>query len=323
MREFLIKRILQTIFVFFVVSTVIFFLFRIVPGDPTSMLIDSQMSIEAQNLLRARWGLDKPLYLQYISYLKNLLRGEFGTSFFYGEPVFDLLAEKIINTLFLMGVSISLAIGLGVILGTFLGWKRGHKVEQVGVVGSLFLRSIPIFWTAIVLLAVFAFWLRIFPAGGMRTPGYEAATLMDKYLSWDFVYHLILPVACATLYFVADPMMIMRSSILEVRGEDFLEMARAKGLSEFQVMFKHGARNAILPVVTYTALLTGFAFGGQVLLEVVFAWPGMGREIVLAVDRLDYPVAQASFFLMAMIVILLNFLVDLLYGYLDPRIVYR
>lgn len=323
MREFLIKRTLQTIFVFFVVSTVIFFLFRIIPADPTAMLVDSQMSPEAQQLMKARWGLDKPLHIQYFHYLKNLMRGEFGNSFFYGEPVMDLLGEKIINTLFLMGVSVWLALGIGVILGTVLGWKRGHKVEQVGVVASLFLRSIPIFWTAIVLLGVFAFWLHLFPAGGMRTPGYMADTLWDKYLSWDFLYHLILPVACATLYFVADPMMIMRSSILEVRGEDFLEMARAKGLSGFQVMFKHGARNAILPVVTYAALLTGFAFSGQVLLEVVFSWPGMGREIVLAVDRLDYPVAQASFFLMAVLVILLNFLVDLLYGYLDPRIVYR
>jgi peptide/nickel transport system permease protein len=138
----------------------------------------------------------------------------------------------------------------------------------------------------------------------------------------DFLRHLVLPFVCASLYLMPEPLMIMRTSTLEVKGEDFLELLKAKGMSEAGVI-RHAARNSLLPVISWTTLMASFAFGGQVLLEVVFSWPGVGREMVMAVSRQDFPVAQATFFLMAFVVIVMNFILDMVYGYLDPRIVYK
>jgi peptide/nickel transport system permease protein len=223
----------------------------------------------------------------------------------------------------LMGVSILSAILVGGAVGTYCGWKRGGVIEKISIIITLFLRSVPIYWLGIMLLSIFVFWLGWFPGGGMHSLGFFTDSFWGKYLSLDFLRHLLLPGFCAFLTYLCDPLMIMRGSILEVQGEDYIELARGKGLSEWQVMFKHGMRNAILPLITYVAILVGFAFGGQVLLETVFSWPGMGREMVLAVTRQDYPVCQAAFFLMATVTVMMNFIVDLLYGLLDPRITYE
>lgn len=321
-RDYIIRRLFHTLIVLFAIMAILFAVFRLMPGDPTAVLVDSQLSASDQQAMLAQWGLDQPIPVQFWRYLKNLFTGDFGMSFYYRQPVLQVLSGPIWNTLILMTASMSVAVFLGVLLGAVLGWRRGSKLEQFGVVGGLFLRSIPIFWLGILLLMIFTYWLRIFPTGGIRTSGYEATSLLGIYFSWNFLYHLTLPFATALLYYLADPLLIMRTSMLEIKGEDFLEMAKAKGLKDYQVM-KHCVRNAILPVITFVAVWSGFAFGGQVLLETVFAWPGMGREIVQAVTRHDYPVAQAAFFLMSFVVVIMNFIVDLLYGYLDPRIVYQ
>jgi peptide/nickel transport system permease protein len=321
-RAFILRRLLHTFLVLFAILAILFAVFRLMPGDPTAVLIDSQLSEADQKALLAQWGLDQPLPIQFWHYLRNLLTGDFGISFYYRQPVMQVLGGPIWNTLVLMGSSMGVAVVLGVLGGMFLGWRRGSKGEKWGVVVALLLRSIPIFWLGILLLMIFTYWLRLFPTGGIRTSGYEAISLWSVYCSWDFLHHLAIPFATALLYYVADPLLIMRTSMLEIKGEDFLEMAKAKGLKDYQVM-KHCVRNAILPVITFVAVWSGFAFGGQVLLETVFSWPGMGREIVQAVTRHDYPVAQAAFFFMSFIVVFMNFIVDLLYGYLDPRIVYR
>lgn len=321
-RAYIIRRLFHTAIVLFAILAILFAVFRLMPGDPTAVLVDSQLSESDQRALLAQWGLDQPLPVQFWRYLKNLFTGDFGLSFYYRQPVMQMLSGPIWNTLILMVTSMSVAVVIGILAGMFLGWRRGSKWEQWGVVGALLLRSIPIFWLGILLLMIFTYWLRLFPTGGIRTSGYEALSLWRVYFSWDFFHHLVMPFATALLYYVSDPLLIMRTSMLEIKGEDFLEMAKAKGLEDRQVM-KHCVRNAVLPVITFVAVWSGFAFGGQVLLETVFAWPGMGREIVQAVTRHDYPVAQASFFLMSFIVVFMNFIVDLLYGYLDPRIVYH
>ena len=321
-RAYIIRRLIQSILILFVIITVVFFMFRLIPSDPTAMLIDSQISPEDQQRILVLWGLDKPLYLQYLLYIKNLLTGDFGLSFFYREPVFRLLLPTVLNTIALMGPAMVIAFLLAMFGGSYLGWKRGKVVEKVGVLGAIFYQSMPLFWLGIVALMAFSYSIRIFPTGGMRMMGYGASSLLETYFSIDFLWHLALPLIIASLWYMVSPLLIMRTSMLEVKGEDFLEMSLAKGFDQ-KTIIKHCARNALLPIVTHAAIMSGNIFGGQVLLETVFTWPGMGRTLVLAVMRLDYPVAQAAFLLMSGTVVIMNFIIDILYGYLDPRIVYK
>jgi len=220
-----------------------------------------------------------------------------------------------------MGTGISMAVGIGVLLGAYLGWRRGSRLERFGLILALILRSMPIFWLGIILLMIFTYWLTLFPTGGMRSTGYASSNLFWTYFSLDFLYHMVLPLLVAALHYLPNPLMVMRTSMLEIRGEDFLQFAESIGLPESALM-RHCAKNALLPVVTFVALMAGFALGGQVLLEFIFAWPGMGREMLLAIERRDYPVAQGSFIILSTLVIFMNFLVDILYCYIDPRIKY-
>ena len=312
----------QMVVTLWVLTSALFFMFRLLPGDPTSMYVDAALPPEAQAAIRAQFGLDKPLYQQYVIYFGNVFHGEFGRSFYYRVPVGDVLGDKLVATLLLMGTSVVVAFILGTVGGTILAWKRGSKTEISGLIFALLLRSSPEFWTGLMALMIFSYWLGLFPIGGMRTPGQELVGFVQQYGSLDFLHHLVLPMLVAAGYYLATPLLIMRKSMLEMVGEDFIEMARAKGLSERAVMFRHAMRNALLPVVTVLTLMVGFAVGGEVLVEIIFRWPGMGREMVLSVQRHDYPVAQAAFFVLGVMVIAMNFITDLLYGWLDPRVTY-
>ena len=300
-----------------------FVLFRLIPGDPTTLLLGTgELTAEAQQRLRAQWGLDQSMLEQFISYGRNLLSGELGLSFYYRRPVTEVIAPMLANTLLLMLPIVVLAIGLGIAIGTWLGWRRGERVEELGAVLVLVPRALPVFWTGIVFLSLFAYKLQWFPIGGIRETFFYPESWYQFIPYYDVLRHLVLPVATGVLASMADPLMIMRTSLIEVRDEEFMILARARGLSprSFQRLAR---RSAFLPVLTYSAIMVGFAFGGQVLLEVVFTWPGMGRLMVNSVTQRDYPVAQAAFFLMAAVVIALNFAVDLIYGWLDPRIRYE
>jgi peptide/nickel transport system permease protein len=295
-------------------------LFRLVPGDPTTILLGTgELTLEAQQRLRELWGLDRPQWQQFLTYAGNLLTGDLGTSFYFRRPVVEIVAPMLGNTLVLMIPVVVLAILLGVAAGTWLGWRRGERIEEIGAVLALIPRALPVFWIGIVLLALFAYELRWFPIGGMRQAFFYPETWYQALPFFDVARHLVLPVATGVLASMADPLMIQRTALIEVRHEDFMTLARARGLSQ-RAQRRLARRNAILPVLTYSAIMVGFAFGGQVLLEVVFTWPGMGRLMVSSVSQRDYPVAQATFFLMAAVVIGLNLLVDLAYGWLDPRI---
>ncbi len=321
MRTYIVRRFVQTLIVLFVVMSLTFVLFRLLPGDPTAMMVDQSLDELARKRLLVEWGLDAPLYQQYLTFIKNVAALNFGVSFYYQQPVWRAISSAWWNTVVLMGAAMSIALAVGIVGGAYLGWRRGSRSERFGIVLALILRSTPIFWLGIIVLLVFCYWLQLFPTGGMRTAGSFGAGLAATYWSLDFLHHMAMPLLTAVLYFLADPMMIMRTSMLEIRNEDFLEHLRAAGFSETALM-KHCARNALLPVVTFASIMVGFVFGGQVLLEIVFAWPGIGREMVLAIDRRDYPIAQANFIVMSCMVITMNFLVDLLYSYLDPRIRY-
>ncbi len=321
-REYIIRRLVQMVFTLWVVITLIFFMFRLVPADPAAMFVDSSLTLEAQQSLRQLWGLDQPLLTQYSAYLSNVLRGDFGVSFHYRVPVMRVLGPYLLNTMALMLPSVAVATTLSVLLGSYLGWKRGSRLERWVVVVPLALHSIPIYWLGMLVMMVFAFWLRWLPSSGMRRAGYDASTRLQIYLSLDFLRHLTLPMLTAVLYLMASPMMLMRSSMVEVRNEEYLDVIRAKGVPEGTVV-RHAVRNALLPVVTYLAVLSTIAVTGSVLLETVFSWPGMGRAIVQAVNTLDYPMAQAAFFMWSGAVILMYFVVDILYYWLDPRIRYQ
>lgn len=322
-RAYMFKRVLQAIFSLWIIATILFFLFRWGLPDPTAALVAEGLNPEQRAMVRAQFGLDEPMWRQYLLFLTNALQGEFGTSFAYRAPVAPIVMERLANTMSLMLPAIVLAYAIGVPIGAWLSWRRGTRTDTAGIFLGLMFRSAPMFWTGMILILVFGVWLAVFPTSGMRTLPYDATGFWDKIFTLDFVWHAILPVTVVALYYLGSPLLIMRNTMLEVHGEDFIEMARAKGLPERDILYKHAARNALLPVVTQLAVTIGLAAGGQVVVEVVFSWPGLGREILNAVRTSDFPLAQASFLIMAAFVISLNLLVDALYTTLDPRVSFR
>ncbi|MCI2394817.1 ABC transporter permease [Aliiroseovarius sediminis] len=317
---YLIRRFLQALLALFIIATLLFFLFRLGLPDPTTVLVSEGLSPEQREDVRRQFGLDLPLWNQYLIFLQNTLTGDFGTSFHYRAPVSEIIWERLGNTLVLMLAAIFVSYGIGVPLGAWLSWRRGSSVDSWGIFFGLMFRSAPMFWTGMISILIFGVWLEWLPTSGMRTLPYEATGFWDKILTLDFLRHLILPAMIVALFYLGSPLLIMRNTMLEVYGEDFIEMARAKGLQERSVLFRHAARNALLPVVTQLAVTIGLAAGGQVVVEVVFSWPGLGREILNAVRTSDFPLAQACFLIMATFVIFLNLLVDILYSTLDPRV---
>lgn len=322
-RSYLLRRILQAFASLFVIATILFFLFRIGLPDPTTALVAEGLNPEQRELVRQRFGLDQPLWQQYLLFLQNAVQGDFGFSFHYRAPVADIIWERLANTMVLMLSAILIAYAIGVPLGAWLSWRRGTRADTVGVFVGLMFRSAPMFWTGMIAILVFGVFWGLFPTSGMRTLPYQADGFFDKIFTLDFLWHLILPSMIVALYYLGSPLLIMRNTMLEVYGEDFIEMARAKGLPERRILYNHAARNALLPVVTQLAVTIGLAAGGQVVVEVVFSWPGLGREILSAVRTSDFPLAQASFLVMAAFVITLNLLVDILYTTLDPRVSFR
>jgi peptide/nickel transport system permease protein len=316
----LFSRLGQSLITIWVLATLIWLMFRLLPGDPTTALLGTgQLPPDAVAQLRREWALDDPAFVQYLRYFGNLFVGNFGLSFVFRQPVLVILLPALGNTVLLMLPSVSIAIAVGIAAGSWLGWRRGSLAEVIGSTLVLIPRAVPAFWIGIVFLLVFSYTLGWFPIGGIRTPAFVPESAIEALPGYDMAMHLVLPVASAALYFVADPLMIMRTAMLEARTEDFISYAEARGLPDKEVM-RIARRNALLPVVTYVAIMVSFAFGGQVLLEMVFSWPGMGRLMVAAVTQRDYPVAQAAFLLMSIIVVLVNLGVDIVYGWLDPRI---
>ena len=319
-KRYLARRFLLMAVSLFIVATILFFLFRMVPGGPMSAIMSPRMTEAARQRVIENFGLNEPLWKQYLLYLWQLLHLNLGQSFYYGQSVKELIVDRFYNTMALMLTAFVISYTIGIYLGAQLGWVRGTAKERAGMVVVLLMRSTPVFWTGMIVLYLFAFELNMFPLGGMRSVGAEYSGVAAKFLSVDFLYHLVLPVFTLTTFYTGLPLLLMRNNLLEVLSEDYIDTARAKGLTNRRVLFRHAARNAVLPVVTAFAIAIGFAVGGQVLIETVFSWPGLGREMVKASLRSDYPVAQGAFLLLSTIVISMNFLADLAYTYLDPRV---
>jgi len=306
--------------VLWAVATLLFLMFRLMPGDPTAAYIDTTFSEEQQLALRAAFGLDRPLYEQYGLFLWNLVQGELGTSFHYKRPVLDVVLDVLPNTLILTVVSLLVAYLFGALVGAWLAWKRGTWAEGLVIPAVLTLRAAPEFWLGMLLLAIFGFGLGWFPSGGANSPGAVFPNELARIFSLDFLHHLALPALTLALYLQGLPLLLMRSNMLEILQEDFITMARMKGLSEWAIVIRHAARNALLPLVTAFALGFGSSVGGNVVVETVFSWPGLGRLLVNSVAASDYPVAQGAFLLITAVLVTMNFIADLAYSLLDPRV---
>ncbi|MEU6717488.1 ABC transporter permease [Nonomuraea sp. NPDC046802] len=318
--HFTARRIAQMVVTIVIIVPLTFLLFRAVPGDPGAAVIGPDLDPSVAETLRERYGLDEPLAVQFTRYLGGLVQGDLGMSFQYKQPVGDILLGKLVNTAVLVVPAITLALVLGTALGALAARRRG-LLDALLRNGAFVAKASPVFWTATLGLLLFSYRLEWLPSIGMSTPGQGAAGAGPAlFASPDFWWHLILPLAVMTLYLVPEPMLTMRTAMAEIMHEDFIALGRAQGMSTARSTYLHAARNAMLPVVSLMPALTGVIIGGQVIIETIFSWPGMGRTIVDAVNTFDYPMMQGVFLLTALMAVAVNAVIDVLYAYLDPRV---
>src|SRR6266699_1523610 len=301
----------------FVAITITFFLFRVLPGTAvTDLSRVPHASPQLKHALTVEFGLDKAKWEQYLIYLKNLLHGNMGISFANQQPVSHLLIQDLKNTIPMVTVGTVAAIVIGMITGILSAWRRGSAADHVSTNAAIFFYAFPTQWLGLMLLIIFAGTL---PAGGMENPFLFTAEPFWAHLG-DIAQHMILPAATLLLTAYGSYTLVVRSSMLETLGEDYVLTARAKGLPVRSIVWRHAVRNALLPMVTLVALEVGYIVGGALLVEVIFSWPGIGLAMYSAIGQRDYPMLQGGFLILTVSVILLNFLADLLYFRLDPRI---
>jgi peptide/nickel transport system permease protein len=318
MSRFLATRLVQSVVLLFIVLTITFFLLHLAPGDPMARYDNPDLDPATVRHIRESLGLDKPLVEQYARWIASFARFDFGESLRYRRPVRELLAEAIPNTLRLTVAALALHILLGLALGVLSAAKRYSVFDRANTVAALFIYSIPSFWLALMLILVFSLKLGILPSSHMQSIDVEG--LSGAALFLDRARHLVLPAFVLGIASAASTARYLRGSMLDVLREDYIRTARAKGLPESRVVLKHAFRNAALPVVTIIGLSLPFLFGGAVIVETIFSWPGMGHLAVDAIYARDYPVVLAINFVVASIVIIANLFTDVAYGLLDPRI---
>jgi peptide/nickel transport system permease protein len=323
LREFMVRRAVNSFILIFGAITFNFFVFRLMPGDPVRILISGQLDVNQPLLaeaLRRLWGLNQPIHVQFALYIVNMFTFNFGHSFTEGfRPVIESIVARLPNTLLLMGTAAILTIVIGVVAGITAAAKRGTKWDMGVVTSALTFYSIPTFWLGMMFIMLLGFYLPIFPMyGTISRPAPEDPLAYALDVGW----HLVLPAMTLALVSYGGYMLVMRNNLIDVLTEDYIVTARAKGVDERTVLYKHALRNAILPLVTMIALTFGFLITGATLTETVFNWYGLGRLIFDSVMLQNYPVLQAIFYIMALTVILANFIADLLYGFLDPRVRY-
>ncbi|MGD6830639.1 ABC transporter permease [Sutcliffiella halmapala] len=318
-KYYLIKKLFQSMVTIFLVLIINFFLFRVMPGDPLAMIVrNPNASEEAIEKIKVLFGVDQPMYVQLWLYFKQLAQGDLGMSFMTKEPVIQVIGEKLIPTLLLVGLSTIVAIIVGMFIGIIAASKRGKKIDIISLTFSLVTYSMPTFWLGIMLIVFFSVTLNLFPTSGMSTPGAIFANSFEKAL--DVSKHLFLPTLTLALVLIGQFVLIMRNSLLEVLTEDYITTAKAKGFSEKLIIRRHALPNAMLPMVTIIAINIGFMIAGAIQIETVFSWPGLGRLMYEALNNRDYPLLQGIFLIVSVCVVLANLCADIIYGYLDPRI---
>jgi peptide/nickel transport system permease protein len=316
MGRFVARRLVQAIPTLFGISLLSFIVLRLAPGDPVALMVAGSQNLSAEDLaaMRAGYGLDQPLPVQYLSWLGHLLTGDFGRSFIYKRPVIEMIQAALPNTLLLTGLALSMTLLVGVPLGILAARYRGSWLDRVIRIVGVAGHAIPGFWFGLMFILILSVQFRLFPVGGMLTVGKEALDLPDR------LAHLIGPVLTLSLAGIANYSRYMRAETLEVLGQDYVRTARAKGLHENLVLFVHALRNALIPLVT--ALGTQFAglVSGAIVIEQVFAWPGMGRLTYDAARSKDYPIVMAVVVIASTILLASYILRDVAYGLVDPRV---
>lgn len=302
MLKYYITRLLQTLLVLFIVVTVVFVILRGI-GDPAKLLISPDSTFADLEQMRRVLGIDQPLHIQYFNYLGDILRGDFGNSFYFHRPVIDLIAEHLPATLLLGCFALAIALPLAIVAGITSAVKRNSLLDNAVTTLTIAGRSVPAFWLGLVLILLFSVRLKWLPASG-----------------YGSFRQMIMPGITMSAGMLASTARLTRSAMLDVLRQDYMTTARAKGLRESTVILGHGLHNALLSVVTMVALQIGYMFSGSVVIESVFAWPGIGRLMVSAIVQYDFPLVQACSLFLALMFAMINFITDLLYTVIDPRI---
>lgn len=312
-------RVGQYVLVLWVALTLNFLLPRVAPGDPIRYLLgeSNRLTPAQQEQILSQYGLDRPVLEQYGQYWLDLVNLELGTSVRFGQPVAEVLMDRLPWTLLLIGCAMILSASIGIIAGTIAAWRRGSTRDTGLTVGILSLEAMPSFWIGMILVSIFAVGLGWFPSFGAVSPVSPGGELA---FTLDVAHHLILPVAALTLATSGSIFLLSRGSLLTTLGEDYTVMAEAKGVSERGVVFRHALRNALLPIYTYLTWSLAHNISGTVVVETVFAYPGLGRVIYEGVLARDYPLLQGAFLLVTIGVVSVNLLADLTYPLLDPRV---
>jgi ABC-type dipeptide/oligopeptide/nickel transport system permease component len=304
MWSFVARRLLTAVIVVFGVVTAIFFLARL-SGDPIALMIQPGMSQTDIDELRVFLGFDRPVWQQYVEFLVDALQGDFGQSPWQMAPAFGLVLERLPPTLLLTSVALAFTLVMGVLAGTISAVWRGSVIDRVVMVVVLLGQSIPGFWLGVMLILIVSVEMRLVPAAGYGTP-----------------MHLVLPAVTLGLFSLARLTRLVRSELLDTLSREFIVTARSKGLHEVVILWRHAIRNVLVPIITVIAVDFGVLVGGAVIVETIFAWPGLGRLMIQAIGQRDFPIVQAGVFVIAILVVTTNLVADLLYAWLDPRIRY-
>jgi peptide/nickel transport system permease protein len=314
------RRIMGAFATIVAITLLNFLLFRLMPGSPERVLLRNPHLTEATvAAARERWGLDKTLPEQLVAYVRATATGDLGYSFLYrGLPVSDVIATRFWPTVLLIGLAEVVAIFAGLLIGSYAGWRRGSAVDRIGNGLGLIFYSMPYFVIGLPLIIIFATNLGWFPTSGMLTPGMTYTSFVDQLL--DFAGHLVLPLTTIALGLIGGYSILMRSSVIETRTEEYITTARAKGLGDGYILRNHAFPNALLPTVTVIAINLGYVVAGALTAEIIFNWPGLGTLTYEALLARDYPVLQGVFLVLSVSVVLANLGADMIYGYLDPRV---
>ena len=315
--SFIFRRVVSGIPTLFLVLVVAFVATRLAPGDPVTLLAGELAPLELIEELKAKYGLDKPLYVQFFYYLAGLFQGDFGFSYSHRQNVLEVISERIPATVLLVGLSILFALVIGVMIALISARYPNSILDKFLSSFSMFGYSIPVFWLAQLLIFFFAVKINLFPAGGMidlRTPHSGLAYAID------IMYHVVLPTLNLGLIYTGLIARLTRAEMDEVMTQDFILTARAKGIPEKRVIYRHALRNALSPVTTMVGVMIGLMFAGAIFTETIFSWPGLGRLLYDALFSRDYPVVTAMFIITSFLLIVVNGIVDVVYGIIDPRI---
>jgi ABC-type dipeptide/oligopeptide/nickel transport system permease component len=333
MTGYLVQRLAGTIPVLLLISLLVFILIHAAPGDPTLMLLGEETNAAAVAKAKEHWGLDRPLYIQYFKFIASAAAGEFGKSFKYGEPVASVIKTRLPATIELAFFSIIIATLLAIPLGVIAGSKPNSWMDNLGTSFGLFGISMPSFWLGIMLILLLAGILNILPTSGRSTYGVAGSEITGFYLLdsviqknwaavWDGLTHVFMPALALGMNMLGILMRVTRSAVLEVMNEEYVTTARAKGLAEKNVIWRHVTSNALIPVVTVVGLELGTLLSGSIIVETVFAWPGSGSLLITALNARDYPLVTGLVMTYTVAFVAINLIIDGLYAVIDPRIRY-